>query len=80
MCLGIPGEVVALSERDGLRYGQVKFGGISKEVCLECVPNVLVGEYVLVHVGMAISRLDAEEAQRTLELLKEMGLTEELSS
>ena len=79
MCLGIPGELVAIEERHGMRYGTVRFAGISREVCLECVPAAEVGDYVLVHVGLAIARLDREEAERTYAALEAMGMTEELS-
>ena len=77
MCLGIPGEVVRLEERDGLKFGDVRFAGITRQVCMECVAEVRVGEFVLVHVGMAIARLDAAEAARTLEALQQLGLSEE---
>ena len=79
MCLGIPGELVSVEERNGLRYGQVRFAGISREVCLECVPAAEVGDFVLVHVGLAIARVDREEAERTYAALEELGMTEELS-
>jgi hydrogenase expression/formation protein HypC len=73
MCLGIPGEVVELRERHGLRFASVRFGGINREVCLEYLPDVTPGEFVLVHVGFAITRIDAKEAERTLRLLAELG-------
>ena len=73
MCLAIPGKVLQKEDRDGLLMGRVDFGGITREVHLDFVPEVEVGEYVIVHVGFALSRLDASEAARTLELLKEMG-------
>ena len=63
MCLGIPGEVVDVREEGGLRVGKVKFAGALRDVCLECVPDANVGDFVLVHVGMAISKLDAAEAE-----------------
>jgi hydrogenase expression/formation protein HypC len=78
MCLGIPGELVEVYEAHGLRYGQVRFGAITREVCLECQPDAAVGEFVLVHVGMAIARIDRQEAARTWELLAELGQTAEL--
>ena len=78
MCLGIPGEIVGLIEKGGLRYANVRFGGITREVCLECTPEATPGDYVLVHVGMAISRIDADEAARTFRLLEELGQTDEL--
>lgn len=79
MCLGIPGEVVAIRDDQGLRTGTVQFGGITREVCLEYVPEVRIGEYVLVHVGFAIAIIDAEEAARTYRILEELGQTAELT-
>jgi len=74
MCLGVPGRVECVDIlADGQRMGRVSFGGVLREVCLDFVPEVQVGQYVLVHVGFALSCLDAEEANRTLSLLKEMG-------
>ena len=79
MCLAVPGKVIHKEEREGLLIGRVDFSGITREVQLDFVPEVQVGEYVIVHVGFALSRLDAEEAQRTLEMLREMGELGELS-
>jgi hydrogenase expression/formation protein HypC len=73
MCLGIPGQVVALDSRNGLAMGTVDFGGIRKEVCLAYVPEAGLGDYVIVHVGFAITRLDEQEAQRTLAVLRAMS-------
>lgn len=78
MCLAIPGELVELAEKEGLRFGKVRFGGISREVCLEYQPDAKVGDFVLVHVGFAISTLNREEAERTLEVLRQIGQTSEL--
>lgn len=78
MCLAIPGEVMELSERDGLRFGKVRFGGVLREVCMEYEPAARVGDFVLVHVGFAISILDREEAARTWALLDEMDQLDEL--
>ena len=77
MCLAIPGKVLSKEDRDGALMGRVDFGGITREIQLDFVPEVEIGEYVIVHVGFALSRLDAEEAARTLELLREMGELEE---
>jgi len=77
MCLAIPGKVLDKQDCDGALIGHVDFGGISREVRLDFVPEVEVGEYVIVHVGFALSRLDAEEAAKTLALLREMGALEE---
>mgnify|MGYP002780466090 CR=1 FL=1 len=74
MCLGVPGKVVRVDENAlGLTMGRVSFGGISKDVCLAYVPGVQVGDYVVVHVGFAISKVDEAEAERTLAYLQEMG-------
>ncbi|MGA3324274.1 MAG: HypC/HybG/HupF family hydrogenase formation chaperone [Terriglobia bacterium] len=77
MCLAIPGKVLHKESREGALIGRVDFGGIMREVQLDFVPEAEVGDYVIVHVGFALSRLDAQEATRTLELLKEMGALEE---
>jgi hydrogenase expression/formation protein HypC len=73
VCLGIPGKVIEVRDEAGLRMGRVDFGGVRKEACLSYVPEVSVGDYVIVHVGFAISQVDEEEALRTLELLDQMG-------
>lgn len=80
MCLGIPGEVVELHLEKGLRFGKVRFGGITRTICLEYVPDAQVGEFVVVHVGFAISKIDAEAAARSYEILEELGQTGELTS
>lgn len=80
MCLAIPGKVVELSERNGMRMARVQFGGIIREACLEYVPAAQVGQYVLVHVGFAISLVDEEEARRTYELLENMNQLTELDA
>ncbi|MCP5468794.1 MAG: HypC/HybG/HupF family hydrogenase formation chaperone [Deltaproteobacteria bacterium] len=73
MCLAIPGQVVSfLSEKSLMRIAKVKFGGIFKEINLSYVPEAGVGDYVLVHVGFAISRIDEQEAKRIFEFLKEI--------
>ena len=77
MCLAVPGRVDALAERDGTLMAEVDFGGVRKDVCLEYVPDAAVGEYVIVHVGFAIQRLDEESAKRTLENFERMGILEE---
>ena len=77
MCLGIPGRIVEVSEIDAeglIRMGKVDFGGIAREVCLAYVPEAEVGDYVVVHAGFAISRLDEAEAQETLALMVESGI------
>jgi len=73
MCLAIPGKIESISGDDPLtRMGKVNFGGILKEACLAFVPEAKVGDYVIVHVGFALSRLDEAEAQKVFEYLKEM--------
>lgn len=74
MCLGIPGRVIEIYEKDGLQMGRVDFGGVVKEACLAYVPDITIGEYTIIHVGFAISRLDEDEALRTLHLLSEMDM------
>ncbi|HEY7684289.1 MAG TPA: HypC/HybG/HupF family hydrogenase formation chaperone [Gemmatimonadales bacterium] len=79
MCLGIPGRVLETRDDRGLLMGMVDFGGVKREVCLAYVaPEVAVGDYVIVHVGFAISQVDESEARRTFEALKEMSQLEEL--
>ena len=79
MCLGIPGRLVERSSEADLPMGLVDFGGVTRQVCLAYVADeVSVGEYVIVHVGFAISVVDEQEAHRTFELLREMGRTHEL--
>lgn len=73
MCLAIPGEIVAVEERHGMRFGRVQFGGITRDVCLEYQPASRVGDFVLVHVGFAIATVDREEAARQWEILRELG-------
>jgi hydrogenase expression/formation protein HypC len=79
MCLGVPGQIVEIRPDSlGMTMGRVNFGGIVREVCLAYVPEAHVGDYVLVHVGFALSRLDEEEARRTLEALESLGEAAEL--
>jgi hydrogenase expression/formation protein HypC len=73
MCLGIPGKVIELFEKDDLPMGKVEFGGIVKDVCLVYEPEAAVDEYVLVHVGFAISRIDEKEAKEIFTCLEEIG-------
>jgi hydrogenase expression/formation protein HypC len=73
MCLGIPGKVIEIRDDGGLAMGKVDFGGVRKEACLAYIPEIQLGDYVIVHVGFAISRLDEEEALKTLEILATMG-------
>lgn len=73
MCLGIPGKVVEVYREHDLLMGKVEFGGVLKQVCLEYVPEICAGEYALVHVGFALTRLDEAEARRVFDLLAEAG-------
>jgi hydrogenase expression/formation protein HypC len=79
MCLGVPGKVVETYHEHGVLMGKVDFGGVRKAACLEHVPEVQVGEYVLVHVGFALARMDEVEAQRVFALLAELGQLDELA-
>lgn len=79
MCLGIPGQVVERRDDRGLAMGVVDFGGVRRECCLAYVADeVAVGDFVIVHVGFAISRVDEAEARRTYEVLREMSQLDEL--
>ncbi len=81
MCLAIPGKIISSQMDNGIRVGRVQFGGITRETCLDFVPEASVGDYVIVHVGFAISLVDSEEAARSYQLLESMGLLkEELAS
>jgi hydrogenase expression/formation protein HypC len=74
MCLGVPGRVTRIEEGSlGFPMGTVSFGGIDKEVCFAYVPEATVGDYVLVHVGFALNRIDEKEAQEVFEMLRRMG-------
>ena len=73
MCLAIPGKVLSIETEKGMRLARVQFGGITQPACLDFVPEVNPGDYVMVHVGFAISRVDEEEAQRTYRALEEMN-------
>jgi hydrogenase expression/formation protein HypC len=77
MCLAIPGRVLEFHEEGGLRMSRVDFGGVTRQACLEYLPEAQVGDYVLVHAGFAITRVDAEEAARTLEAIAELGQADE---
>ena len=72
MCLGIPGRIVDIVDERGLRMGTVDFGGVSRKACLAYVPEASVNDYVVIHAGFAISKVDTEEALRTLELVEEL--------
>ncbi len=79
MCLAVPGRILDTTEADGLRIARVEFGGVTRQACLDFVPDAQPGDYVVVHVGFAISKVDEEEARRTYEMLERMGLLDEIS-
>lgn len=79
MCLGIPGKVLEISRGDGeMPMGKVEFGGIAKEICLAYLPEVQVGNYVLVHVGFAISKIDEDEAREIFSYIEQIGELSEI--
>jgi hydrogenase expression/formation protein HypC len=79
MCLAVPGKVLEIERNpQGVRMAKANFGGIVKSVCLEYTPEIVPGDYVLVHVGFALSKVDEEEAERTYEILREMNQLAEL--
>ncbi len=78
MCLAIPGRVIETFTQAGMHMGRVQFGGVTREACLDYVPETQVNDYVLVHVGFAISRVDEEEARRTYAALEELDQLSEL--
>jgi hydrogenase expression/formation protein HypC len=79
MCLGVPGQIIDIYDKDGMKMGKVDFGGVTRETCLDFIPEAKIGNYTIIHVGFAISLLSEDEAQKTLEMLREIGeLGEEL--
>jgi hydrogenase expression/formation protein HypC len=78
MCLAIPGRVLETFDEQGLRMGRADFSGTVRKICLEHLPEAVVGDYVLVHVGFALSRVDPEEAERTYRLLEDLDQLGEL--
>lgn len=79
MCLAVPGRVESIYEGENLlKMAKVNFGGVIKDVCVAWVDDVKVGDYVLVHVGFALNKIDEAEAQETLKLLTEMGELDEI--
>ncbi len=77
MCLGVPARIEEIYQKDGLRMSRVDFGGVSREVCLDYVPEAKVGDYCIIHVGFAISLLSESEAKETLALLNEIANIED---
>jgi hydrogenase expression/formation protein HypC len=80
MCLGIPGKVLRTYEEHDVLMGKVDFGGVAKQVCLEHVPEIQVGQYVLVHVGFALSKIDEDEAKQVFTFLERMNQLDELET
>jgi hydrogenase expression/formation protein HypC len=77
VCLAIPGKILAIQQQGNLRVARVQFGGIVRQVSLDFVTEAGISDYVMVHVGFAISRVDSVEAERTYKLLQEMGMLEQ---
>lgn len=77
MCLAVPGKILRMEDRDGTLMSVVDFGGVRKDVCLQYIPDARVGEYVVVHVGFAIQRLDEQSAMRTLAEFEHLGVLKE---
>ena len=79
MCLGVPGKIIEIYEKESMKMGKVDFGGVIRETCFDFVPEAKIGDYTIIHVGFAISLLSEEEALSTLEMLREISqLGEEL--
>jgi hydrogenase expression/formation protein HypC len=79
MCLGVPGKIINVYEKDGLQMARVDFGGIFREACLSYVPEAKIGDYCVIHVGFAISILSEADARETLDLLRQIdGMEAEL--
>mgnify|MGYP001560771663 FL=1 len=78
MCLAVPGKIVSIDESNPeLKMAKVNFGGVSKDVCIQWLDDVNIGDYVLVHVGFALNKVDEKDAEETLRILREMGDIEE---
>jgi len=80
MCLGVPGKIVTIYQQAGLRMAKVDFGGVYREACIETLPEVKEGDYIIVHAGFALNRLSEAEALETLQLLREIGALDENSA
>lgn len=72
MCLAVPGKIVEIYEKQGLTMAKVDFSGVTREACIEHVPEAQIGNYAIIHVGFAISLLSEEEAQQSIDLLREI--------
>ena len=80
MCLGVPGKIIEIYEGNGLRMGKVDFEGVTREVCLEYVPEAKLGDYAIIHVGFALNLLSESEALETLDMLRQISAFEPTSS
>jgi hydrogenase expression/formation protein HypC len=81
MCLAVPGKIVSIDESNPeLKMAKVNFSGVSREVCIQWLDDVKIGDYVLVHVGFALNKVDEKDAEETLRILREMGDIEEENS
>ena len=76
MCLAVPGQLETIFDDDGTRMGKVNFGGVVKDVCLAYLPELAVGDFAIVHVGFAISRIDEQVARETIRTFEELGMLE----
>ena len=74
MCLGVPGKIIEIYEMDSVRMGKVDFGGVVKEACLDFLPEIQIGDYTIIHVGFGISQIDEEEAEKTLQMLRDLDM------
>ncbi len=72
MCLGVPGKIIEIYEKQGLKMAQVDFSGVRREACIEHVPEAKIGDYAIIHVGFAISLLSEQEAQESMDLLRQI--------
>ena len=77
MCLGIPGKIIEIHNQDGLRMCKVDFGGVVRDACIETLPEANVGDYTIIHAGFALNLLSEEEANLTLDALRELALIED---
>lgn len=73
MCLGVPGKIVEIYESNGLSMGKIDFGGVTREACLAYVPEAVIGDYTVIHVGFALHLISEQEAQETLSLLQQIA-------
>jgi len=80
MCLGVPGKIIDIYVKDGLRIGKIDFGGVTREACLEALPEARIGEYTMIHAGFALNVLSEEEAMETLSTLRELEEFEQEAS